>query len=146
MDADRKRQLKKLGKAEVARQSAELRASLTDANPAALGDSAWANNHKTGILREKWLKKKLPLLRQKKLEQLFVVLPIVSAGWRPTLGGYIQCRTCGSASPSSIPERKFFYWATCGCGNIRWRCIGPFRRVVVRAPDQILPVTLIGRG
>lgn len=146
MDAERKRQLKNLGKAEVARQSAEIHAALKTANPATYDDPAWGANYKNGARREKWLHRRLPLLTRKRLDELFVVLPNGSAGWRPTLGGYVQCLTCGSVSPSSIPKRRLFYWARCDCGNISWRCVGPFRQVTVRAPDQILPVKLIGRG
>jgi hypothetical protein len=146
MDKERKKQLKKLGKAEVARQSAEIHSALKAANPAAFGDLAWAANYTNGIRRERWLKRRLPLLKSKRLEELFVVVPNGSEGWQPTLGGYVRCLNCGSASPSSVPKRRFIYWARCECGNISWRCFGPFRRVNVKEPHQVLPVKLIGRG
>ena len=41
MDAERKRELKALGKAEVARQSAELQGRLAAANAAPVGSNAW---------------------------------------------------------------------------------------------------------
>jgi hypothetical protein len=145
MDSNRKRQLKKLGKAEVARKSAEIHSALKAANPLAPGEEGWSKNYKAGTLREKWLKKKLPLLHRARLEKLFVVVPNGSAGWQPTVGGYVQCLTCGSASPTVI-SRRLFYWARCECGNISWRIVGPWRRVSVQSPEQTFPVKLIGKG
>lgn len=146
MDPRRKQQLKKLGKAEVARRSMEIRAALQAANPAPVGSDDWASNYKRGTLREKWLRQSdFPLLHKGKAEQFFVITPSEGAGWRPHLGGYVQCTQCGSVSPTAI-RKKWFYWAACECGNIRWRCIGPWRRVTVLNPEQIVPVKLIGKG
>src|SRR5690606_16687162 len=74
MNQSRKRQLKQLGKAEVARQSAELRAALKSANPATPGDDNWAENYKHGTVKERWLRKKLPLLHKQQVDDLFVVI------------------------------------------------------------------------
>jgi hypothetical protein len=145
MDRVRRQELKKLGKAEVARQSAEIRAALKAANPATPGDGNWSQNYRQGTQREQWLQKKFPLLHKRKLDTLFVVLPNGSAGWRPHIGGYVVCQKCGSASPTAISKR-FIYWASCECGNIKWRCIGPWRRVTVSQPDLVFPVKLIGKG
>jgi hypothetical protein len=145
MDPSRKRELKKLGKAEVARRSAVLRAAMKDANPAALSDPSWEQNYKLGLSREKWLREKLPLLRREQVETMFVVHPNGGAGWRPHVGGYALCERCGCASPTAIPKR-LFYWRSCACGNIKWRCVGPWRRVTVAHPELMHPVKLIGKG
>ena len=145
MDSSRKKQLKALGKAEVARSSAEIRAALKAANPVSPGDEGWAENYKRGTLHEKWLQRKLPLLHAKELEQLFVVVPNGSAGWQPHLGGYVQCQRCGSAAPSAI-NKRLVYWASCQCRNIRFRCVGPWKKISVSSPELLIPVKLIGRG
>lgn len=145
MDSARKKLLKALGKAEVARSSAEIHAALKAANPVSLGDKQWSENYKRGTLREKWLKRKLPLLHAKKLQEFFVVVPNGSAGWQPHRGGYVQCQRCGSAAPSAI-HKRWLYWASCQCGNIRFRCIGPWKKVSVVNPELVIPVKLIGRG
>lgn len=145
MDAERKRQLKALGKAEVERRSAELRATLDEANLAPPGSDAWAARYRTGTERERWLRATLPTLRRGELESLFVVLEEDGAGWVPRLGGYVLCKACGSAAPSALP-RRWFYWTSCECGNIRWRCLLGWRKAFVRDPQSLVPVKLIGRG
>ncbi|WP_139256246.1 hypothetical protein [Chitinimonas taiwanensis] len=145
MDSARKKQLKVLGKAEVARSSAEIRAALKEANPEPYSDKRWGENYKRGTLREKWLKQKSPLLHAKKLEELFVVVPNGSAGWQPHLGGYVQCQRCGSVAPSAV-RKRWFYWASCQCGNIQFRCVGPWKKISVANPELLIPVKLIGRG
>jgi len=57
MDSARKKQLKVLGKAEVARSSAEIRAALKEANPVPFSDERWGENYKRGTLRENGLNK-----------------------------------------------------------------------------------------
>lgn len=138
MDAERKRQLKALGKAEVERRSAELRASLAEANPAPPGSDAWAAQYRTSTERERWLRKELPVLHRGELESQFVVV-------EDDGGGYVLCKSCGSAVPSAVP-RRWFYGASCACGNIRWRCVLGWRRAFVRDPQALVPVKLIGRG
>jgi hypothetical protein len=145
MDRSLKERLRKLGKAEVARRSAEHNAALKAANPVSPGDKGWAGNYKRGTLREKWLREKLPVLRQREVTEWFVVLPNGGAGWRPYLGGYVQCQRCGSVAPTVIPKR-LFYCASCECGNIKWRRVGPWRRATVLYPEQTVPVKLIGKG
>lgn len=145
MDRDRRRQLKAWGKAEVARESAALQASLRHANPAAPGDDQWASHYRLGVMRERWLREKLPLLRSEKLNSLFVVHPWGANTSSAHLGGYVLCGGCGTASPSAIP-RKVFYWKSCGCGNIRWRCFFGWTRNTVKDPSLLLPVKLIGKG
>ena len=66
MDAERKRELKALGKAEVARQSAELQGRLAAANAAPVGSNAWMAGYRRDTQREKWLKKRLPILHEKR--------------------------------------------------------------------------------
>jgi hypothetical protein len=145
MDAETKRKLKKLGKAEVERRSAELRADLAEANPAPIGSDEWGERYKRGTERERWLRKKLPLLRKKRLEALFVVRREGPPGSIAGPGEYVLCTTCGSAAPTALP-RKLFYWASCGCGNIRWRCLLGWRKGEIRNLQAVVPVRLIGRG
>jgi len=146
MDRDRRKQLKAIGKAEVERRSEELKRALEVANRSPIGSDAWAAGYAAGTHREQWLRRKTPVLHQKKLHELFVVRPEHGNGWGPYPGGYVLCLTCGSAVPSMI-RRKFFYWRSCVCGNIRWRCILFFWcRVVVRDSEQLAPIKLIGRS
>jgi len=138
MDEERKRKLKALGKAEVERRSAELRAALDEANPARPGEDAWSSHYRTGTERERWLRNKLPILHRSELESQFVALEDAEAG-------YLLCKVCGSAVPAAVP-RRWFYWASCACGNIRWRCLLGWRRAFVRDPGSVVAVKLIGRG
>jgi hypothetical protein len=145
VDSKRKRQLKALGKAEVARESATLHAPLRAANPAAPGDNAWAENYRRGVQRERWLRRKLPLLHARRLNQLFVIHPWGANTWSAHVGGYLLCTICNSAAPSMMP-RRLLYWRSCECGNIGWRCIFGRSWHVVKDPSQLTPVKLIGKG
>uniref|UniRef100_UPI001AAC9514 hypothetical protein n=1 Tax=Cognatilysobacter terrigena TaxID=2488749 RepID=UPI001AAC9514 len=89
MDQKRRRELKALGKAEVARQSAAVRAAMHEANPAELSDPEWSKNYRRGVERERWLRKALPLLSPDVLHKLFVVREDVGTGWVPHIGGYL---------------------------------------------------------
>lgn len=145
MDPARKRELKALGKAEVKRRSAELRAALDEANPARPGDADFARNHRSGTERGRWLRNTLPTLHRAELEAGFVVMP-VSGTWSPHPEGYVQCTHCGSAMPSMLPPRRRFYWSSCACGNLRWRVLLFWRRARVRDREAVLPVKLIARS
>jgi hypothetical protein len=145
MNAERRRQLKAVGKAEVERRSAELRAAVTASNPAPIGSDEWVRGYRAGTQRERWLRSKLPVLHRDALETAFLVSRDVGAGWIPHVGGYVRCLRCGSAAPSALP-RRWFYWAGCACGNVRWRCVLFWRRGVVADPESVEPVKLIGRG
>lgn len=145
MNAATKRSLKRLGKAEVERRSAEIRAALKEANPAPSGSGQWAKGYRVGLKRELWLQRALPILHRERLHELFVVLRQPGTGWVPHPGGYVICNTCGSAAPSLMPW-KLFYWASCACGNIRWRCFLGWRRGGVRNPDGVTSAKLCGRG
>lgn len=145
MDAEHKKALKRLGKAEVERRSSQLRAQLAESNPAPAGSDAWARNYRTGTDRERWLRRALPTLNQQRVTELFVVSPITDPGWRPHPGAYVRCNGCGSVAPVIIPRRPF-YWGACACGNVKLRAIGPWREAEVRDPSKISPVKLIGRG
>jgi len=141
MDAERKRQLKALGKAEVERRSAELQAALDAANPAPSGSDEWGRGYKKATLRERWLRKKAPILHQKRLEKLFVVVPESSGDWAP----YMQCKRCGSVAPTENP-RRLIYWASCRCGNIKVRSLWFWHKATIQDPSLILYVKLIGKG
>ena len=145
MDAERKRQLKKLGKAEVQRRSAELDAALRESNPAPIGSDEWAENYRVATLRERRLRRDLPVLHRKTLHERFVVIPLDDPGGQGHLGRYLLCQNCGSAVPATV-RRRWFFWAGCACGNIRWRCVLFWRRGTVDDPDAAWPVKLIGRG
>jgi hypothetical protein len=145
MDEKRRRELKALGKAEVARQSAELWTALHEANAAAPGDANWSANYRRGVERERWLRKTLPVLAPTMLRKLFVVREEVGLGWVPHIGGYLLCTGCGYATPSALP-RRMLYWRSCGCGNVKWRMILGWRRCRVTHPERLTRVKLIGRG
>jgi hypothetical protein len=145
MDAERKRQLKARGKAEVERRSAELRKVLAAANPASIDSVEWGANYKKGVERERWLRERLPLLDSKQLQELFVILPNENDGWHAHIGSYVVCQRCGSAVPAALP-RRLFYWAGCECKNVRWRCILFWQRVFVSDPSVVIPVKLVGKA
>lgn len=145
VDKQRRRELKALGKAEVARRSAAVRAALREANPAELGDPEWSGNYRRGVERERWLRESLPFLDPGLLHKLFVVREDVGAGWVPHIGGYLLCTSCGYAMPSALPRRMLF-WRACGCGNVRWRMLLWWRRCKVKHPERLAPIKLTGRG
>jgi hypothetical protein len=145
MDTERKRQLKAQGKAEVERRSAQLKEAMRAANPARIGSDEWAKNYKAGTLREKELKKVLPILHKRELERQFAILPVEGLGIGPLVGLYLQCRRCGSVLPSAIPKR-FFYWGACECGNVKWRILWRWNWNSVSDPSLLVPVKLIGKG
>lgn len=145
MDPERKRALKKAGKAEIERRSAALQAALSMSNPAPLGSDAWMANHTLATIRERWLRRSRPLLRAKQLHAMFIVQPYESAGWEPSPGSYVMCTICGSAVPCAVPNR-FLYWKRCGCGNIGWRAVLGWTRLILRQPESLVPVRLMGRG
>jgi hypothetical protein len=145
MDPERRRQLKRAGKAEVERRSAELNAAMSASNPAPVGSEEWGRGYKSGTERERWLRVKLPVLHRPQLESLFVVLPQAGAGWVAHPGGYVQCLKCGSAVPSAMP-RRLFYWSGCACGNIRWRWLFFRGRATVADAKAVVPVTLVGKS
>lgn len=144
MDPERKRALKKLGKAEVQRQSDEIRRVLDEANPADIGSDAWAKGYRLGTERERWLRKRLPTLHRPQLDELFVVRQEAGAGWVPTPGGYVQCEDCGSALPSMRPK-SWLYSTGCRCGNITWWDILWWRKITVRRRDRVIAIKLTGR-
>lgn len=145
MDAERKRQLKSQGKAEVERRSTQLRRAMRAANPAPIGSDEWGKNYKTGTLREKELKRILPIIHKRDLDWQFAVLPVEGLGIAPVAGLYLQCQQCGSVLPSAIP-RRFFYWGACGCGNVKWRIFWRWNWNSVSDPSLLVPVKLIGKG
>jgi hypothetical protein len=145
MDAARKRELKKAGKAEVALRSAELKAAMRDAygadDAATRGGRGWSDGYRIAYRNEAWLRRGRPILTGSQIEKLFVVLPRYGAPRNE--GPYVVCQ-CGSAAPVSIP-RKLFYWASCECGNITWHCVLGWRRGVIRDWGLVFPATLIPR-
>ena len=145
MDKDRKRHLKKLGKAEVQRVSDKLHRSLKEANPLDPGDPGWAENYRVGSKREKWLKSKLPVLHEPKLSKFFSVRPYVNRGWVPHVGAYVQCNTCGSAIPCARNKRYFDYVA-CKCKNVVWWHFLKWRKTTIKTPSDLTAIKLIGRG
>ena len=145
VDADRKRTLRRLGKAEVERRSAGLRAELAEANPALSGSDDWGHNYKVGTERERWLRRKSPTLRKEMADALFVVRPIDDPAWIPHRGAYVRCTSCGSVAPAVVP-RRLFYWRSCECKNIRLRGIGPWRWAATKNSGLLVPVKLLGRG
>ena len=145
MDRDRKKQLKKLGKAEVQRRSDELHAKLHEANPLDPGEPGWADNYKRGTERDRWLKKKLPTLHQPKLEKLFVVRAYDNAGWVPHKGGYLQCQICGSAVPS-VRHKRLIDFTGCKCRNIFWWHFLIWGHSNIKYPEKVVIVKLTGRG
>ena len=143
MDKERKRQLKKQGKAEVQRVSDALHKSLQEANPLPPGAPGWADSYKLGIQREKWLKSELPVLHEPELSQLFSVRPYPNRGWLPHVGAYVQCQSCGSAIPCAR-KKRFFDRVRCRCKNIVWWQLFKWRKVVIKKPENVVPIKLIG--
>jgi hypothetical protein len=141
LDAERKRQLKALGKAEVERRSAELQAALDAANPAPSGSDEWGKGYRKATLRERWLRKKLPIIHKKRLEKLFVVVPESGGDWAP----YMQCKHCGSVAPTETP-RRLIYWGSCRCGNIKVRRLWFWHKSTIQDPSRVFYVKLIGKG
>jgi hypothetical protein len=145
VDKETKRRLKKLGKQEFERQSAELQSRMKELNPASAGSDAWVANYREAVLNEKWLRQKSPTLHERRLNRLFIVRYEDSIDWTPYPGLYVQCLDCKSAVPSCIPPR-WLSWSGCRCGNIRWTSIfGRIRSRILRR-EVVVPVRLSGKG
>jgi hypothetical protein len=76
---------------------------------------------------------------------MFVVHQWGANTWSPHIGGYLHCSDCGSAIPSAIP-RRLFYWASCECRNVRYRCILGWRLCKVKDASKLSPIKLVGKG
>jgi len=145
MDEARRRELKKLGKAEVEAKSADLQAAMREAvrgdERSATGGPGWSTGYRIAYRNEAWLQRGRPILSASQIEKLFVVLP--SYGAPREAGPYLVCR-CGSAAPVSMP-RKLFYWSSCACRNLRWRCILGWRKGTIQDWELVFPAKLIPR-
>jgi len=143
---ERRKQLKRAAKQELERRFNITNNAINEAVPLhSSNDPTWGKRFKLGIERERWLRKRLPLLRKPELDRLFVVAedthPLSSF-----VGGYMRCRSCESVAPTALPRTKRFYWKSCGCGNIRWRVFLWWGACKVRNQELLEPVRLIGRG
>lgn len=145
MDEARRRELKKLGKAEVEARSATLEAAMQEArrgdDAALTGGRGWSSGYRTAYRNEAWLQRSAPILSASRIDKLFVVLP--SHGAPRESGPYLVCR-CGSAAPVSMPW-KVFCWSSCACGNIRWRGVLGWRKRTIRDWELVFPAKLMAR-
>ena len=139
MESAKRRELKRAGKAALERRSAELRAALQTANPAPPGSDQWAQGYRVSVEREQWLRTRLPIIHKDQLAREFVVHHLPKGSGTDYVGGYVLCRQCGSAVPSSLPWR-LCYFAGCACGSVRWWCLLWWRRVIVKKGAGIAPV------
>lgn len=145
MNSERKRALKKLGKAEVERRSTALHQHLQDANPVELDDPLWASNYARGVEKERWISRKRPTLHREALNRQFVVRPYENDGWRSLERNYIQCTNCGSALPS-LPRPKILGLTKCKCWNIVWWRLFKWNNFRIKRMELVQPVKLTGRG
>jgi hypothetical protein len=108
---------------------------------AATGGRGWSIGYRIAYRNEAWLHRSRPILSASQIEKLFVILP--SYGSRRDAGPYVVCR-CGFAAPVSMP-RRVFYWSSCACGNIRWRCILWWRKGTIQNWELVFPAKLVAR-
>lgn len=144
MDAARKKELKKAGKAEIEANEAVIQAMLLESNPAPPGSFADARNYERGQARSRWLERHGPALHADRAQRLCVIAPAPMrhgvTGWH-----YFRCTGCGSVAPSR-PKRNRIYWWACECGNVRLRRIGKWGRYVIRDEALLEAVHIMGRG
>lgn len=156
MDIERRKQLKRQGKAEVERQSAERKAQ----SDAVLPDMLAALSH-TGTLasdpeglppdalaryeRERWVMESRPTIHREQLNTEFVPLPDTQGKWKHHPLGYVMCKGCQSAVPA-IPPQRLYYSSRCACGNLRWRRWFGQGQLWVQQLSKALPIGLFGRA
>lgn len=138
MDKQTRKKLKNWGKSEVERQSAEINARLTAANPADISSEQWIKNYRTGTEREIWLRKNTPVLSPEQLNRLFIVSENMS-------GSYAQCGYCYYALPLTR-ELDVGQDIQCQCGNfVIWRSDEGYH-FECQQPDSVRTIRLLGRG
>jgi len=126
MDKAERKRLKKLGKAIVEKQSQEVRAALSEANPAAIGTPEWVANFKAQSEERRRLRKSSPdFIPPDDARRDWVTLSCEQLHgpefWCvPTW--YYHCARCGSLLHSCA---EFQAW--CSCGNVS---IDPDTRVI----------------
>jgi len=118
MNKEEKKRLKRLGAAEVERQSQELRELARQANPARPGSDDWAKAYSVGVLKERALNAAPPdRLSAEQVARDFVLqtVPLTSLGnYTGMQGWYWECSRCRDvlhSSPSGPTQ--------CTCGHIR---------------------------
>jgi hypothetical protein len=156
MDIERRKQLKKQGKAQVERDSAERKAR----SQAVLPDMLAALSH-SGVLpespdhlapdararfeKERWIAESRPTIHREQLLTEFVPLLDAAGKWTQHLLAYVMCKGCQSAVPL-IPPHRLLYRSSCACGNLRWKRFLGYGRLAIRDPNFALPIALFGRA
>jgi hypothetical protein len=114
--AERKR-LKKLGKAQVEKQSRELQEKLKESNPVDISDPQWTKNYKEITLREKRYKQNRTEVYPGRFIGKEILLDPVAIDWSrgyvPINGYYLCCNDCKDLLPMN-PEIDL----TCSCGSV----------------------------
>ena len=156
MDIERRRQLKRQGKAEVERRSAESKAQ----SEALISDMIAALSH-TGVLpldpthldpdartryeREQWVMALRPTIHKEQLHAEFIPLPDPAGKWKQHPLGYVMCKRCHSVLPA-IPPERLFYTSSCACGNLQWRRWLWRGKFSMRDSSKALPIGIFARA
>jgi hypothetical protein len=156
MTPDRRKQLKREGKAEVERRSRARKAE----SEALLPDMMAALNH-PGTLpvdlsslspdqasrakRELWIVTERPVLHREQLHREFVPLPDTANKWSNHPFSYLLCKACGSAVPQH-PKRRLFAKAYCQCRNVLQLQLLGHHRIRVEKRLLAMPVAIFGRA
>jgi len=156
MDAQRRKQLKLQGKAEVERRSAQHKARsdalLPDMMAALSHDGALPPDptrlnaeQRARYEKELWVRKSRPTIHKRQLDSDFIPLPDTKGQWKNHALSYFMCKGCNSVLPA-IPPRRPIYSSSCACGNLSWFRIFGLGKLSVREPSKLLPIALFGRA
>lgn len=118
MDAERKRELKKLGKQIVEKRSAELKEALAKTNPAPFASDEYIANEIAVRHKSRSLRQNVRRRCSEEVRRDFIVQPCEFEPTGRYPGGakedYWECRRCGDFLPSvPVPTQ-------CRCGNLRY--------------------------
>lgn len=142
MDKETRKKLKNAGKAEVERQSAELRSRLKEASPVEIGDPRWAENYKEITLKERDFKaNRSRVYPGSFIGTEFLLNPVSfdwSRGYLAVQGYYLYCASCSDLVPMD-PETDI----QCSCKSIS---IYPSSNEIRLNPELVKVTKLIAKA
>jgi hypothetical protein len=156
MTPERRRHLKREGKAEVVSRSharkvaseallPDMLAALSHTGQPPNDLSKLTNDQIARARLEAWVAAERPVLHRDRLHQEFVPLPDTSQKWKSHPFSYLLCKRCGSALPSH-PVSSLFQRSSCQCGNIRRLQLFGKAWLRVQQKPMLLPVVIFGRA
>jgi hypothetical protein len=153
---DRRRQLKREGKAEIERRTQarkdesesllhDMKAALSHSGDVPTEFSCLSEEQRLRATRERWIISERPVLHRQQLYGEFVHLPDTAQKWLDHPLSYLLCKVCSSAIPSQ-PKLRLFGLSGCRCGNLRRRHILGITRLRIAEESMVVLVAIFGRA